>query len=79
LQELGVEVKDSKKASGLSRLKKEWTEKREDKRVEKEAGWGADAGRLEEIRILEMLGAKWNKINDTVSKDFAVSGMAVLL
>jgi hypothetical protein len=67
-QELGVEVKDSsKKSSGLSRLKKEWSEKREDRRVEKGTTWGADAGKLEETRVVEMLEAKWAKQNDTVS------------
>lgn len=69
LQELGVEVKDtSKKASGLSRLKKEWTEKREDRRVDKWTTWGADAGKLEETRIIEVLESKWTKQNDTVRK-----------
>lgn len=67
LQELGVEVRDtSKKSSGLSRLKKEWTEKREDRKVEKGTTWGADAGRLEETRVIEMLETKWIKQNDTV-------------
>lgn len=67
LQELGVEVKDSsKKSSGLSRLKKEWKENREDRKVEKGTTWGADAGRLEETRVIEMLEQKWAKQNDTV-------------
>lgn len=69
LQELGMEVKDaSKKSSGLSKLKKDWTEKREDRKVDKGTTWGADAGRLEEVRIIEMLEAKWTKQNDTVRK-----------
>lgn len=68
LQELGIEVKDAtKKSSGLSRLKKEWTEKREDRRVDKGTTWGADAGRLEETRVIEVLESKWAKQNDTVS------------
>lgn len=67
LQELGVEIKEQKKGFSLSKLKKDISEKREDRRVDKEAGWGADAGRMEETRIIEMLDAKWNKINDTVS------------
>lgn len=67
LQELGVEVRDpSRKSSGLSRLKKGWTEKREDRKVEKGTTWGADAGRLEETRVIEMLETKWAKQNDTV-------------
>ncbi|KAH6890553.1 hypothetical protein B0T10DRAFT_606031 [Thelonectria olida] len=67
LQELGLEVKDIKKGLSFSRFKKDLAEKREDRRVEKEAAWGADAGKLEEIRVLEMLDAKWNKINDTIN------------
>lgn len=68
LSELGVEPKDhSKKGLSFSKLKKDFSEKREDRRVDKEAAWGSDAGKLEEIRILEMLDAKWNKVNDTVS------------
>ncbi|KAJ3528766.1 hypothetical protein NM208_g10055 [Fusarium decemcellulare] len=68
LSELGVEVKDSsKKGLSFSRFKKDLTEKREDRRVDKEAAWGADAGKLEETRVLEMLDAKWNKINDTMN------------
>lgn len=68
LSELGVEIKDSnKKGLSFSRLKKDFTEKREDRRVDKEAAWGTDAGKLEEIRVLEMLDSKWNKVNDTVS------------
>ncbi|KAJ6444834.1 ph-response regulator protein palc [Purpureocillium lavendulum] len=69
LAALGVEPKarDGKKGLSFSRLKKDLTEKREDRRVEKETAWGADAGRLEETRILEMLEEKWNKINDTMN------------
>ncbi|ROW11328.1 hypothetical protein VMCG_00885 [Cytospora schulzeri] len=67
LQELGVEVRSaSEKSSGLSKLKKEWAEKREDRKVEKGTSWGADAGKLEETRVLEMLEAKWTKQNDTM-------------
>lgn len=68
--ELGFTSKDesgSKKLS-LGRFKKEWTEKREDKKVEKGAAWGSDAGKLEEARVLEMLDKKWQKENDTVSQ-----------
>ncbi|KUI66574.1 pH-response regulator protein palC [Cytospora mali] len=67
LQELGVDARSaSEKSSGLSRLKKEWTEKREDRKVEKGTTWGADAGKLEEMRVIEMLEAKWTKQNDTM-------------
>ena len=54
------------KLAGLKRLKKDWSEKREDKRVEKGGEWGGDAGRLEELRVIEYLEAKWMKMNDTV-------------
>lgn len=68
LHELGLGAKeDGKKGLSLGRFKKEWAEKREDRRVEKGADWGADAGKLEEGRVLEMLEKKWNKMNDTVS------------
>lgn len=81
LQELGVERKENDgKKTGLSgRLKKEWTEKREDRKVEKGLNWGADAGKVEEIRVLEMLEAKWTKQNDTVGSflSFFVSFVVV--
>ncbi|PVI03719.1 pH-response regulator protein-like protein palC [Periconia macrospinosa] len=57
---------EEKKSSGLSKLKKEWKEKREDKKVEKGEGWGADAGKFEEGRIIDMLLKKWEKMNDTL-------------
>ncbi|KAK3394159.1 hypothetical protein B0H63DRAFT_38114 [Podospora didyma] len=69
LQELGVERdpnSSGSSGSGLSKLKKGWTEKREDRKVEKGANWGADGGKLEETRVLEMLEAKWTKQNDTI-------------
>jgi hypothetical protein len=66
LKEMGIEIKEQKKGLSLSKLKKDLVEKREDRKVDKEAAWGADAGRMEETRILEMLDVKWNKINDTV-------------
>lgn len=66
LQELGVDIQDSKKSLSLGRFKKELSEMMEDRRVEKERAWGADAGKLEETRVIEMLDEKWNKINDTV-------------
>jgi hypothetical protein len=62
---LGAE--QAKKPSGLSKLKKEWAEKKEDRKIEKGAGWGTDAGKFEEGRIVDMLLRKWEKMNDTVS------------
>ncbi|KAI0889677.1 uncharacterized protein GGS22DRAFT_148882 [Annulohypoxylon maeteangense] len=66
LQELGVESKETKKGISLTRMKKDWSERREDKKVERGTNWGADAGRVEETRVIEMLEAKWTKINDTM-------------
>jgi hypothetical protein len=66
--ELGLTFKDEgKRGLGFSKFKKDWLEKREDKKIEKGTHWGADAGRLEEGRVLEMLEEKWVKMNDTVS------------
>ena len=81
--ELAGDVVDSDKGKGrlgLSRLKRGWSEKREERKVEKDAGsskgageseaeldWGDDAGREEEARVLDMLEEKWMKMNDTVS------------
>lgn len=64
---------------GFSRLKREWAERREEKKIGKDAGAGAgrgdrglleagdDAGRDEEGRVIAMLETKWMKMNDTVS------------
>ncbi|KAJ5349458.1 hypothetical protein N7541_007185 [Penicillium brevicompactum] len=61
---------------GLSRLKREWTERREERRVAKDAGTsgdkspldaGDDAGRGEEGQVIAMLEAKWVKMNDTIN------------
>ncbi|KAM0635348.1 hypothetical protein ACHAPW_001573 [Verticillium nonalfalfae] len=77
LQELGVEsrtdaaataAKKSSLGAGFSRLRKDWAEKREDKKVERETAWGADGGKMEETRVIEHLEVKWTKINDL---DFA--------
>lgn len=53
---------------GLGKLRKNWKERREDKKVERaDAEWGGDAGCFEEGRALDMLLTKWEKMNDTVS------------
>lgn len=52
---------------GLAKFKKDWTERKEDKKIEKGGEWGGDAGRLEELRVIEMLEQKWNKMNDTIN------------
>ncbi|KAH8675472.1 pH-response regulator protein palC [Xylariales sp. PMI_506] len=77
-QELGFEPKEAKKGLSLSRLKKDWSDKREDKKVERGTGWGYDAGKLEETRVIEMLEEKWTRINDTMMTQ-PVTAPAVLL
>ncbi|KAF1840019.1 pH-response regulator protein-like protein palC [Cucurbitaria berberidis CBS 394.84] len=61
---LGTE--EEKKSSGFSKLKKEWQEKREDRKIERGVDWGTDAGKFEEGRVVDMLLKKWEKMNDTV-------------
>ncbi|KAJ3492053.1 hypothetical protein NLG97_g5484 [Lecanicillium saksenae] len=82
-QELGVDISEKNKKGGgglgFSRFKKEFKERREDRRVDGDgSAWGADAGKLEETRILELLDAKWSKINDTMNTK-AVPPPATLL
>jgi hypothetical protein len=65
---------------GFSRLKREWAERREEKKIGKDAGGGRgdkgvldagdDAGRDEEGRVITMLETNWVKMNDTVSSSF---------
>ncbi|TQW00397.1 hypothetical protein V2A60_001483 [Cordyceps javanica] len=83
LQELGVDISERNKkggsSSGFSRFKKGLKERREDRRVDGDgSAWGSDAGKLEETRILELLDAKWSKMNDTMNTK-AVPPPAALL
>ena len=68
-RQLGFAGKDEKggKMQGLAKLKKDWTERREDKKIDQDSGWGTDGGRLEELRVTEMLEQKWNKENNTIN------------
>lgn len=59
---------EGSKLKGLAKLKKDWTERKEDKKIEKGGEWGSDAGRLEEARIIQMLEKKWSKMNDLVRR-----------
>ncbi len=68
---------EAKKGLGFGRLKREWSDKREDRKVERGSGWGRDAGKLEETRVIEMLQVKWTKQNDTVSKPKYIDGVHV--
>ncbi|KAF4287456.1 hypothetical protein CNMCM8689_008768 [Aspergillus fumigatus] len=74
----GEKEASGKSKGGLSRLKKEWAERREERRLEKESGGkdrvakgeldpGDDAGREEECRVIEMLETKWERMNDTIN------------
>ena len=66
MQELGFQSAEAQRSGGLGKWKRGWNEKREDKKLESAGEWGLDAGRLEEGRVLDMLEAKWVKMNDTV-------------
>ncbi|PGH16139.1 hypothetical protein AJ79_01906 [Helicocarpus griseus UAMH5409] len=79
-------------SGGLSKLRREWSERREGRRIEKEAAsargdemereaemdWGDDAGREEEGRVLDMLEAKWVKMNDTINTQLIPSSSSYL-
>ncbi|KAJ5937532.1 hypothetical protein N7454_003874 [Penicillium verhagenii] len=62
---------------GFSRLRREWTDRREEKKISKDAGSGRsekgilepgdDAGRDEEGRVITMLETKWIRMNDTIN------------
>lgn len=67
---LAADGDEGKKSRGFSKLKKEWAERREDRKVEKGGDWGSDGGKFEEGRIVDMLEKKWVKANDTVGKRF---------
>lgn len=74
-KELGfaaVGAEEEKRPSGFSRLKKEWQEKREDRKIEKGEGWGTDAGKFEEGRVVDFLMQRWVKMNDTVNGWFSL-------
>jgi len=70
-KELGFFGDDEGKSRGLSKLKRGWQEKKEESKIKKgDSSWGADAGKLEEGRVLDMLETKWVKMNDTVGTPF---------
>ncbi|KAE8168063.1 hypothetical protein BDV40DRAFT_131380 [Aspergillus tamarii] len=75
---LGVRVEKQEteaKSRGFSRLKQGWMERREERKMEKDAGRmekgelgpGDNAGREEEGRVIEMLETKWVRMNDTIN------------
>ncbi|KAJ5090992.1 hypothetical protein N7532_009676 [Penicillium argentinense] len=73
----GDETGATTSKGGFSRLKREWTERREERKIEKDAGGsrnkkgsldpGDDAGRGEEGNVIDMLETKWVKMNDTIN------------
>jgi hypothetical protein len=69
MAELGMDVsQDGSRAGKLNKLKASWNEKREDRRIAKgDSSWGNDAGKAEELRILEYLDKKLSKENNTVN------------
>lgn len=69
---------EGSKLQGLAKFKKDWSERREDMKIERGGEWGNDAGRLEEARILDMLKVKWNKMNDTVCLQVCARFLACL-
>lgn len=73
----GAGEEEKRRFGGLARLKKDWQERREDRRIEKGGEWGGDAGRFEEGRILDMLERKWVKENDTVSLPLLFRGSSM--
>ncbi|CAK7262778.1 hypothetical protein SEPCBS119000_000158 [Sporothrix epigloea] len=64
---LGSSTEKNKLLDRFRRDRAEKREKKEDRRIERGANWGFDAGRLEETRVLTMLNTKWTKQNDTVN------------
>ena len=66
MKELGFSSNsEESKSRGFGKWKRGWNEKKEDRKLEMGGDWGLDAGRLEEGRVLDMLEAKWVKMNDT--------------
>ncbi len=70
MSELGMDApKDGGERMSFGKLKASWVGMREERKIEKGkmGEWGADAGKMEEGRVLEWLERKWTKQNDTVN------------
>ena len=80
-KELGLSdmLEGGSKLKSLAKLKKGWTERREDRKIKKEGQWGSDGGRFEEARIIEMLDQKWNKMNDMASNPVDILSTSAML
>jgi hypothetical protein len=78
--ELGIIKSDERKLGSFSKFKKDWKEKKEDRKILKgESDWGTDAGKFEEGRVLDMLETKWVKMNDTVGYIYAAQACVCIL
>ena len=77
---LGFKADESNggKVKIMSKMKMDWASKLEDRKVEKGADWGIDAGKIEEARVLDMLLEKWNKANDLVRNPVAIQSETAL-
>ncbi len=81
MAELGMDVqKDGAEKMSFGKLKSSWAGKREDRKIEKgkTEDWGADAGKMEEGRILEWLERKWTKQNDTMNVQIVPDHVALM-
>ena len=82
LAELGIDVHKGGGGEKISiaKLKSSWAGKREDRKMEKGKTdeWGSDAGKTEELRVLEWLERKWTKQNDLVSVQIVPDHTALL-
>ncbi len=70
---------ESRKPSAFSKLRKDWAEKREDRKIVSGGEWGGDAGKFEEGRIVELLEKKWVKLNDTVKATFLLPTLDIYM
>lgn len=53
--------------SSIDKLRRELSERKEAKHLAAaDSNWGLDAGRAEEVKVLEALEEKWRKLNDSV-------------
>lgn len=79
-KELSFKANEDESVSikGFAKLKKDWSERRQDKKTAKGGEWGLDAGRLEEARVIEMLEKKCHRTNDLVSLCEEVSSLLLI-
>lgn len=57
----------SSSSTSIDKLRRELSERKEAKHIAAaDPNWGMDAGRAEEIKVLEALEGKWRKLNDSI-------------